>query len=94
MGYAVSILSEAEMELDEAYIWYESKQIDLGNKFFKVINDSVKYISSNPYACSEIYTGTRRFIVKKFPYGIYYKVNFALKEIRIVGILHFIFRSG
>jgi hypothetical protein len=33
MGYAVSILSEAETELDEAYIWYESKQIDLGNKF-------------------------------------------------------------
>lgn len=36
--YNVSILSEADVDIDNAYIWYELKQINLGNKFFKKVN--------------------------------------------------------
>jgi toxin ParE1/3/4 len=89
MKYSVLILSEAEVDIDNAYIWYESKQINLGNKFFNALNESVIYISNNPYCCEEIYKGTRRFVIKKFPYGIYYKVNFESKEIHILGVIHF-----
>lgn len=89
MSYTVSILSEAEADINNAYIWYESKQIDLGNKFFRIIEESVDYISNNPFICEEIYKGTRRFIIKQFPYGIYYRVNFAMKEIQIIGVIHF-----
>ncbi len=89
MNYKVSILSEAEADIDNAYIWYESKQINLGNKFFKIIADSVKYISQNPIGNEEIYKGTRRFVIKKFPYGIYYNVNIEVKEIQIIGVIHF-----
>lgn len=89
MSYKVSILSEAEADIDNAYIWYESKQIYLGNLFFRVIEESVDYISNNPFVCEEIYKGIRRFVIKKFPYGIYYRVNVELKEIQIIGIIHF-----
>ena len=89
MSYTVSILSEAEVDIDDAYIWYESKQINLGNKFFENLAHSINYISKTPGACQEIYKETRRFVIKKFPYGIYYKVNFEQKEIQIIGVVHF-----
>jgi hypothetical protein len=89
MSYKVSILSDAEADIDNANIWYESKQINWGNKFFKIISDSVNYISQNPFASEDIYNGTRRFVIKKFPSGIYYKVNPEANEIQITGVLHF-----
>ena len=89
MKYNVSILSEAEVDIDNAYIWYELRQINLGNKFYKEVEESVQFISNNPYSCKDIYKGIRRFIIKKFPYGIYYKVNFEYKEIQIIGVIHF-----
>ena len=89
MIYTVSILSEAEADIDNAFIWYEIAQMGLGKDFFATVNKSVHSISNNPYSCSEIYKGIRRFVIKKFPYGIYYKVNFVEKEIQIIGIIHF-----
>jgi toxin ParE1/3/4 len=89
MSYSVSILSEAELDIDNAYIWYELAQIDLGNKFYKKVDESIVFISNNPYSCQVIYKGIRRFVLKKFPYGVYYKVNFDQQEIQIVGEIHF-----
>ncbi|NOU48873.1 MAG: hypothetical protein HOO86_17685 [Bacteroidales bacterium] len=89
MKYSISILSQAEVDIDEAYIWYELVQIDLGNKFYKNVEESVNFIANNPFSCEVMYKGIRRFIIKGFPYGIYYKENFELKEILIIGIIHF-----
>lgn len=89
MKYRVSILSEAEADIDTAYIWYELRQINLGNKFYKKVEESVQFISGNPYSSKVIYKGIRRFIIRKFPYGIYYKANSELKEIQILAIIHF-----
>ena len=89
MKYHVSILSEAETDIDDAYIWYELKQMNLGNKFFKKVEESIQFISNNPFCCEDIYKGIKRFIIKKFPYGIYYKVNIENKEIRIIAVIHF-----
>ena len=89
MKYRVSILSEAETDIDDAYIWYELRQINLGNKFYKKVEESVQFISNNPYCTEEIYIGIRRYIIKKFPYGIYYKVNLGQKEIQIIAVIHF-----
>jgi len=89
MRFNVSILSEAELDIDNAYIWYELRQIDLGMKFYKSVDESIQFISDNPYSCEEIYKGIRRFVIKRFPYGIYYKIIFDAKEIQIVGVIHF-----
>jgi len=39
MTYSVSILSEAENDIDNAYIWYELRQIDLWTRFYKSVDD-------------------------------------------------------
>jgi len=89
MRYIVLILSEAELDIDEAFVWYELNQIGLGKRFYESVDKSIRFISESPLGCSEIYKGLRRFVIKKFPYGIYYKVNLEKKEIQIVGVIHF-----
>ena len=89
MNYNVSILSDAEVDIDNAFIWYELRQFNLGFKFFKTVEELIQFISRNPFLCSEIYKGIRRLIIKKYPYGIYYKINSENKEIQIIAVIHF-----
>ena len=89
MIYNVLILSEAEHDIDKAFIWYELNQIGLGKKFYESVDKSVHLIQKSPFSCEEIYKGLRRFVIRKFPYGIYYKVNIEKCEIHIVGVIHF-----
>jgi hypothetical protein len=89
MNYSVVILLEAELDIEEAFIWYELNQIGLGRKFYASVDKSVHLISARPFGCAELYKGLRRFVIKKFPYGIYYNVNLEDKEIQIVGVIHF-----
>ena len=89
MKYNVSILAEAEIDINNAYIWYELRQINLGNRFYKSVAESVLFIANYPFSSEEIYKGIRRFVIKRFPYGIYYKVNFENKEVQIIGVIHF-----
>jgi toxin ParE1/3/4 len=89
MHYNVLILAEAEHDLDDAFIWYELNQIGLGKRFFESVDESVQFLSENPFMFAEIYNGLRRSLIKKFPYGIYYKIILETKELQIVGIIHF-----
>jgi len=89
MPYNILILSEAEHDLDDAFIWYELNQIGLGKRFYESVDKSVHFLSESPLTFAEIYKGLRRSIIKKFPYGIYYKVLMETKEIQIVGVIHF-----
>ena len=41
MKFTVSILFEAEIDIDNAFIWYEMAQSGLGNDFFETVNKSV-----------------------------------------------------
>lgn len=89
MSYHILILSEAEVDIDNAFIWYELNQIGLGKKFYESVDKSVYFIQNRPLCCTEMYKGVRRFVIKKFPYGIYYKVNVENREIQIIAVIHF-----
>ena len=83
--YNVSILSEAEIDLDT----YETRQSGLGDRFFDSVNKSLLAISKSPMTYQEIYKGIRRCVIQKFPYGVYYKVLPDVAEIQVLGIVHF-----
>jgi hypothetical protein len=89
MPYHINILTEAEIDLDESYIWYESKKMNLGDSFFASINDSMTLIQNNPFLFEEVYERVRRCVVKRFPYGIYYRLLIDSNEIQVLGIIHF-----
>jgi hypothetical protein len=89
MKYHVTILSDAEQDISNAFLWYEMQQIGLGSSFYKTLDHSVSFISNNPLGCRVIYKNVRRFVIKKFPFGIYYHVDSSKLEIQIIGVFHF-----
>jgi hypothetical protein len=46
MEYVVLLLDEAENELDEAFIWYESQKIGLGIEFVDSLNKAFEFLKS------------------------------------------------
>jgi len=89
MPYDVLILDDAENDIDEAFLWYESKQIGLGIDFISEIDNAISYISESPKSFRQIFMNTRRFIVNRFPYGLYYMIDENNNLIRVIGVIHF-----
>jgi len=87
--FEIEILEEAEIDIEDAFTWYEFHQIGLGKLFLKEINTSLKYISLHPYSCEIVWDNVHRAIIKKFPFGLYYSIVFEEKIIRVIAVLHF-----
>jgi len=87
MKYEISFLEDADLDIEETYIWYETLSLGLGKRFFDNIQNTIEYIITNPYMFQVVYKRIRRALVNKFPYGIYYIVE--NEKVIIIGILHF-----
>lgn len=55
MKFSISILSEAQNDIDTIFAWYELKQQGLGNLFIQVIDKSIQFISNHPFSCQEVF---------------------------------------
>lgn len=89
MSYAYRLHPLTKEDYDEAYIWYESQQKGLGERFIKAVRKKIEEIVQHP----EVYgrKGSKTFReaqVDVFPYLIVYKINKSAKEIYISSIHH------
>ena len=75
MKYTLIIRPEAETDLNEAFSWYEEKRIGLGYDFLLQIDASIRFIERNPEIYPISYKGTRKHIIKRFPYKIIYLIE-------------------
>ena len=66
---------QADQEVQAARQWYEDQQPGLGIQFANAIDELLKRISSNPLAFPAVHGETRRAVVPRFPYGIYFRVS-------------------
>ncbi|MDF7798163.1 type II toxin-antitoxin system RelE/ParE family toxin [Pontiellaceae bacterium B1224] len=64
----VEFLEEAEQELGEAALWYESKQLGLGQRFKMEVQFVLQSIAVNPLLHRERAGGYRRINCPVFPY--------------------------
>src|SRR5262249_40771744 len=65
--------SAAEADVEEAYRWYEGQRVGLGETFRHAIDLAVAAVESNPAAYPVLHRGTRRILLPRFPYGLYYR---------------------
>jgi hypothetical protein len=79
MDYTFFLLEDAENELGESYIWYETQRIGRGDEFIEHINAAFEKKDKDVY----------RLVRNQFPFGFYYILEKDNYQIRIVGILHF-----
>jgi plasmid stabilization system protein ParE len=65
---------EAEDEVLEARDWYETRRLGLGKEFARAIDETISRIVENPLMYQRAYKETRRAVLSRFPYAVYYRL--------------------
>ena len=76
----------AEIELGEAIEYYNFQLPSLAHQFYSEISNGIDRIIQYPDAWTKIGKRVRRYLIKQFPYAIYYVHDG--NEIVIVSIAH------
>ncbi|GAB4278967.1 MAG: type II toxin-antitoxin system RelE/ParE family toxin [Coriobacteriia bacterium] len=79
-------ISAAFADLREAFDWYESQREGLGADFLDAIDSAIANALKNPAAYPLVYRDVRRILVRRFPYGVYYRV--LDEEILVIAVMH------
>jgi plasmid stabilization system protein ParE len=67
------ISAEAVDDLVQAYDWYETQRVGLGEEFLNCIDASIESIRRFPELCAIAYENYRRALVRRFPFAIFYE---------------------
>jgi toxin ParE1/3/4 len=86
MIYEIRFRPEAENDIEDAAIWYESQRQGLGQLFLDEVQNSLQAIAENPLMYPAIYRNMRRTVIHKFPFVIFYR--YEEKEIIVFGVIH------
>ncbi len=86
MAYDLIVRPDAELDLVDAFEWYEEKRTGLGHDFLIQIDAGLKHIKRTPNAHAIIYQSARIHLIKRFPYKIIYLVK--EEKIIVLGVIH------
>ena len=64
---------EAELDIAEAYAWYEARRVGLGEDFLSSVDACVENIRRQPDMFPLIHEGYRRSMIRRFPYAVFYE---------------------
>lgn len=79
---------EADAELEAAALWYEDRQLDLGNDFLDEFERTSRRIVTEPERWHRIRGDNRKLNFHRFPYAIVYSVRVDAIYIKAVMHLH------
>ena len=82
----LKIIEPAEIELHDAFEYYEIQNPGLGKKFMEEFNKGISRIKQHPKNWTVVEGNVRKCILNKFPYNIIYAVE--NKLIVIIAIAH------
>jgi len=86
MTLELRLRAEAELDLADAALWYEAQCPGLGHQLLDEVLAVFSSISKMPLSCQIVHRNTRRALVHRFPFGIYYRVEG--NAIVVVAIMH------
>lgn len=82
----VVIRSEARLELLDAKVWYEAQAEGLGLEFVRAFEVALQSACRNPAGFAEAEDGSRRVVLRRFPYSLYYRV--AGDQLQVLAVFH------
>jgi toxin ParE1/3/4 len=82
----VWFLRQALADLGNAREWYERQRRGLGDEFVLSVGAAVDAVIEYPVAYPVVRRGTRRVLIERFPYGLYYRVHGG--TVIVVALLH------
>jgi plasmid stabilization system protein ParE len=86
MTAQIRLRPEAEQDLADAAAWYEEQRPGLGQEFLDEARVTLSTIAEMPSMYGAIHRSTRRALMHRFPFGIFYRVEKDL--IIVLAVLH------
>ena len=83
---SVEFHPDAIAEAKAAYDWYAKRNPSAANAFMAALDDAVSQISDSPERWPLHLSGTRKFLLRRFPYAVIYRLTDA--TIQIVAVAH------
>ena len=77
---------DADTEMVDAAVWYESRQEDLGKRFLTAVQDALNKIEVNPELYPFVEGDVRRCLTKIFPFGVLFRIK--PDVIAVIAIMH------
>ena len=75
MKRRISVRPEAQVEIKETALWYESRLRGLGSRFRDELLATLSHIADNPLRFPSIGQDVRRALLHRFPYALYFMVK-------------------
>ncbi len=82
----IRIIEPAELELNDAFEFYEVQTPNLGKRFIEEFNKGVARITQHPESWPRVRDDIRKCILNKFPYSILYAIEH--ESIIITAVAH------
>jgi len=86
MKRVLRFLPEAEVELEGAFLWYETQRPGLGFEFLLAFDAAVEGIRRLPESREVVALRTRRTLLRRFPYLVLYTFN--EREVLVTSVFH------
>lgn len=77
---------QAEADVLEAFHWYESKRVGLGEEFVDELNAAFERVTEAPASFPIVYGVLRRAVLRRFPYLVYFRHE--RDVVQVFGVLH------
>jgi toxin ParE1/3/4 len=69
----VDFAPQALQEIDDAFEWYLGRSVHAAEAFIREVESAVALIGSSPGLWPRSEAGTRRYVLRTFPYSIIYR---------------------
>lgn len=76
----------AAADVEDAFRWYEIQRVGLGAEFIAAVRAGVQAIAANPEISVVVHRNTRRGLLKRFPYALYYRIY--SESVVVVACMH------
>jgi plasmid stabilization system protein ParE len=71
----IEVTDAAAADIDSAVAWYAAEASHQVNRWFVELDGAFQFLRNNPLAAQAVDNGTRRWVLRSFPYCIYYSIR-------------------
>lgn len=82
----VVVRPAAAADFEDACRWYENLRPGLGDEFLDAVDKTLDSVSEAPRSYRVVHRDTRRVLIRRFPYMIFYRI--VGEDILILGCFH------
>jgi plasmid stabilization system protein ParE len=88
MSYSVLFTPSADVDLEDAFKWYESQKPLLGWEFRENVSHCIDKIMNDRVDYQVYADAIRKIKLERFPYKLYYLKDSKEKEITVLALFH------